>query len=107
MKSLAANLFDFGQVLGGIGSERFYAHTIPIVVTFPDICEPSGIKCDIALLCDVLREYARAWQDCLRSANAPEDANTLSPEVKHHVRSLQSLCRGIKLDVLVIIGLLT
>ena len=50
VKSLAANLFDFGQVLGGVGSERFYAHTIPIVAAFPDICEPSGSESDVTLL---------------------------------------------------------
>ena len=50
IKSPAANLFDFGQVLGGVSSERLDAHTIPIVAAFPDLCEPSGSEGDITLL---------------------------------------------------------
>ena len=50
VKSLAANLFDSGQILGGVSSELFYAHTIPIVAAFPDVYEPSGSESDIALL---------------------------------------------------------
>ena len=92
VRTLAANLFDLGQILGCVGTEHFCAHTIPIVATISDICEPSGSKRNVAMLRYVLREYARTWQDLLRNTDSPEDANTLSPEVNRHVRSLESLC---------------
>ena len=50
VKSLVANLFDSGQILGGVSSERFDAYTIPIIVAFPDICELSRSESDITLL---------------------------------------------------------
>ena len=61
------------------------------MATFPNIRERSGSKCDIPLLCNVLREYARMWQDGLQATDSPESVNALSPVVEFHVRSLKSL----------------
>lgn len=49
VRSLAANLLGFGQIPGWIDAERFYAHTLPIIVAFPNSCEPSGSKWGVVL----------------------------------------------------------
>ena len=50
VRSLAANLLDFGQVVGRVGPERFYAHTTPTMAASPNIGEASGSERDITLL---------------------------------------------------------
>ena len=64
------------------------------MATSPNVCEPSGSECDVALLRDIVREYARTWQDCLCTTNSPEDTNALSPKVKFHVRGIKCLYGG-------------
>ena len=65
VRSAAAHLLDFCQVLGSVRTECLYAHGIPIVATFPDVREPTGGGRDVTLLRDAARYYARTWEDHL------------------------------------------
>jgi len=49
----ATYLLDYRQILGRVDAERFHAYTIPVVVTLPNIREPSGSECNVTLFRDV------------------------------------------------------
>jgi len=49
VRSLAANLFGSGQILGCVGAERFCTYKISTVATFPNICKPSRSEFEVAL----------------------------------------------------------
>ena len=96
VRSPGTNLRDYGQILGRIDTEHFHAHTISIMVTLPNVREPSGSECNVAAFRDVVQERVRAWKDDMFGTDSPQDAGALSPEVKVHVRSVKSLCGGSK-----------
>ena len=61
------------------------------MAAFPDIREASRSKRDVSLLRYITRDFAGKGKDGLRATDSPEDVNALSPDIKVHVRSLESL----------------
>ena len=54
VKSLPANLLDFCQVIGSVGTERLDAHRISIAAAFPDICKSTRGERDVSFLRDIV-----------------------------------------------------